>query len=105
LLFSVIYYGFKSLVQRSSTIFIAEVVPKSIAIADILKISFRCCLTKSNHERLNTVDLRVDDDRILLNHINDLNDQERERLNNILLIYGQIVNRINLNNNRNHLNN
>ena len=37
--------------------------------------------------------------------LTDLNDQERERLNNIFLIYGQIVNRINLNNNRNHLNN
>ena len=105
MLFSVIYYGFKSLVQRSSTIFIAEVVPKAIALVYFLKISFHCCLTKSNHERLNAVDLRVDDDKILLNHITDLNDQERERLNNIFLIYGQIVNRINLNNNRNNLNN
>ena len=105
LLFSVIYNGLKSFVQRSFPIFISEVAPKLIALADILKISFSRCLTKSNHERFNELALRADEDRILLNLINDLTPQESRQLNGILITYGQIVNRINLNNNRNNLKN
>ena len=90
LLVAVVYDISRLLNHWSWSFLFTECLPKLCALLDTLKLSMFSFLTKSNEEKIEALAIRIDEDKIIVEH-DGLNERERVILNKLIVFYVPII--------------